>query len=89
MYCLYYFYFFNVHKKAKYYPLAPIKVEILLLFSLKSKRLQRKAGRCLLKKTNHSASKISNRVQTINNYFTSIILFFTLIPFSLNASIVK
>jgi hypothetical protein len=36
-------------KKTKRHLLAPIEVEILFIFSLKIKRLQRKAGRIFLK----------------------------------------
>jgi hypothetical protein len=44
-------------KKAKSFPLAPIAVEILFIFPLKIKRLQRIAGRFLQKKTALSAPK--------------------------------
>jgi len=45
----------NDGKKAIFFSLAPIEVKILFFFSLKKKRLQRKAGRCLLKWLNVSA----------------------------------
>ena len=39
-----FFFFFDNYRKAKCLPLAPIEVEILSFFSLKKKRLKRKAG---------------------------------------------
>jgi len=44
-------------KRAKCFSLAPIEVEILFIFSLKIKRLQRKAGTMSLKMPDLSAPK--------------------------------
>ncbi len=44
-------------KKAKYFPLAPIGVKILFVFSLKTKRLQRIAGPMPAEKAKSFCSK--------------------------------